>query len=332
MWVSLTLLAALANPGGRVYAFEPMPVVFDRLNFNIALNHLDNVECLASAAGAIDGTASFFHLSSEIPSSSSLSHEFMRASGNPLDCIQVSVIRLDRFVEEKRIPRVDLLKIDTESTEPQVLQGMANVLGARLPRCDLRSVARPRQRRTAWRDFGFFPLSLLSPLRPRAQSNGRRLKAIQFGSIICSHNGKCRKLSSCEIYPAGLKPMLAASINRMHTSPVRCPACAGRNVRLFGAKSGYTLLSCRGCDVIFTRESAYCRDLVELYDHYYDNARFESAPPYVIASLATLAKSFLRFRRTGRWLDFGFGEGTLLGIAQRQGWDCYGTEILRDNP
>src|SRR5205814_5357903 len=40
-----TLLAAHANPAGRVFAFEPMPAIQERLRYNVGLNQLDNVEC-----------------------------------------------------------------------------------------------------------------------------------------------------------------------------------------------------------------------------------------------------------------------------------------------
>jgi hypothetical protein len=37
-------------------------------------------------------------------------------------------VTLDRIVQEHKLDRVDLLKIDTESTEPQVLRGMIETL------------------------------------------------------------------------------------------------------------------------------------------------------------------------------------------------------------
>jgi FkbM family methyltransferase len=121
-----TLLAAHANPAGRVIAFEPLTPVADRLRRNVRLNGLANVECVAGAVGDRDGEADFYHLPDGLPTSSSLSAEFMRqATGNHS---RVVVNRLDRFVEEHGIARVDLLKIDTESTEPQVLAGAAAVL------------------------------------------------------------------------------------------------------------------------------------------------------------------------------------------------------------
>src|SRR5262249_9459257 len=57
-----TLIAAHANPAGRVYAFEPLPTIHQRLLRNVALNGPENVECVASAVGEVDGEADFFHV------------------------------------------------------------------------------------------------------------------------------------------------------------------------------------------------------------------------------------------------------------------------------
>lgn len=122
-----TLLAGHANPAGQVFAFEPLAPVFARLQSNVARNKLTNVTCRAAAVGDADGEADFFHVGVGLPSSSSLSAEFMRRAGAVVRST-VPVITLDRFVREQGLPRVNLLKIDTESTEPQVLRGMSETL------------------------------------------------------------------------------------------------------------------------------------------------------------------------------------------------------------
>ncbi len=117
------------------------------------------------------------------------------------------------------------------------------------------------------------------------------------------------------------------SVNCSTETKVRCPACRAGSQRLLGEKNQYPLYQCSRCSVVFTprREDA-SGEVRELYDHYYDNARF-AIPPVVQASLQKLVLSFSKFRRTGCWLDVGYGEGGLLEAAERQGWRCYGTEI-----
>jgi FkbM family methyltransferase len=122
-----TILAAHANPAGEVYAFEPLPGVFRRLKRHIEMNRLGNAQCVAAAVGDDDGEAEFFHTQVGIPTSSSLSFEFMRST-RELQSQKVKVITLDRFVRDRSLGCVDLVKIDTESTEPQVLRGMIDTL------------------------------------------------------------------------------------------------------------------------------------------------------------------------------------------------------------
>ena len=122
-----TLIAGHANHKGRVFAFEPLPDAYERLRSNVALNKLTNVLTVPSAVGEVDGRADFFCADSHMPCSSSLSYEFM-SSADSLRSIPVPVIKLDTFVRENRVQGVDLMKIDTESTEPQVLNGMIETI------------------------------------------------------------------------------------------------------------------------------------------------------------------------------------------------------------
>jgi SAM-dependent methyltransferase len=63
-----------------------------------------------------------------------------------------------------------------------------------------------------------------------------------------------------------------------------------------------------------------------LYATYYDGAPFE-LPDLAAASLDDIVRSADGYRQSGRWLDFGFGEGALLRIAERHAWECYGIEV-----
>ena len=122
-----TLLAAHASPRGQVYAFEPLSGPFGRLQRNVHFNGLRNVVCTQTAVGESEGTAEFFHVAAELPTSSSLSYAFMESADN-LTHSEVPVVTLDNFVRQHHINRVDLMKIDTESTEPDVLRGMSETL------------------------------------------------------------------------------------------------------------------------------------------------------------------------------------------------------------
>lgn len=130
------LLASLANPEGRVYAFEPLHRVRQRLLRNVDLNTVGNVTCVAAAVGGQDGRGAFFHVRDGIPSSSSMSGDFMRSivAADRLVTSDVEVITVDSFVARNPLAAtVDLVKIDTETTEVEVLRGMAHTLETARP-------------------------------------------------------------------------------------------------------------------------------------------------------------------------------------------------------
>jgi FkbM family methyltransferase len=123
-----TLLAAHANPNARVFAFEPMTAIYQRLCQNIKLNALQNVTTTFGAVSAEEGEAEFFHQEGlELPTSSSLSFDFMKTAENIIST-KVKVFQLDKFAQENGIEKIDLMKVDTETTEPDVLLGAKNLL------------------------------------------------------------------------------------------------------------------------------------------------------------------------------------------------------------
>jgi FkbM family methyltransferase len=117
------LLATSLTPS-RVVAFEPEPGVAAALAWTVRLNGLA-VRVEAKAVGERDGEATLY-VSDTTDASNSLSASFRRAQGT----IQVPVVTLDRYCQTSgRWP--ELLKIDTETTEPAVLRGARKVLERR---------------------------------------------------------------------------------------------------------------------------------------------------------------------------------------------------------
>jgi len=122
-----TLVAGHANPSGSVIAVEPS-AAFDRLVVNVRANGLGNVTALRVAAGSDVGEAQLYsgavadpRLALSILASSSLRREYVDdlAASHP-----VRVVDLERLLREQGVQRVDLLKLDTEGTEVDVLEGM----------------------------------------------------------------------------------------------------------------------------------------------------------------------------------------------------------------
>lgn len=122
-----TVLAALANPQSRVFAFEPNPVVHARLVRNIEVNRLRNAVAVPKAVGRASGSAEFYFVPDGVPTNSSLSLEYIRVCED-VESANVPMVAIDDFVEAEGLDAVDLVKIDTETTEADVIAGMARTL------------------------------------------------------------------------------------------------------------------------------------------------------------------------------------------------------------
>ena len=135
-----SLLAAHANPSARVVGFEPLPAAAERFRRNVAENRLSNVELLECAVGDEPGAATLYNDSQTgegIPTSSGLSAEFFQSpyfvEHGVRPGAQVEVRTLDEAARSLKLGRVDLIKIDTETTEPAVLRGARAVLASDRP-------------------------------------------------------------------------------------------------------------------------------------------------------------------------------------------------------
>lgn len=128
-----TLLAAHANPNARVFAFEPMSAIYQRLVQHVELNSLKNVVTTFGAVGTEEGEAEFFHVEGfDLPTSSSLSFEFVKNTEH-ITSTKVKVFQLDKFARENGVEKIDLMKVDTETTEPDVLIGAKGLLSNHQP-------------------------------------------------------------------------------------------------------------------------------------------------------------------------------------------------------
>lgn len=118
------LIAATDNPNRKVYAFEPVPRTVKRLERNIELNKVENLQVECSAITNYDGEITLYIPSAAIPRAASTAKGFRESN----EAISVQALTIDSFVTINNISKVDLIKIDTETTEHLVLEGAKNVL------------------------------------------------------------------------------------------------------------------------------------------------------------------------------------------------------------
>lgn len=107
------------NP--TVYAFEPYPKTFNKLETNIALNKSKDVKAYNLGLSTQKG---MLHMMQHSPSNSG----GFRMTDDLANSISVPVISLDEFILENQITKIDFIKIDVEGFEVQVIQGAKKTL------------------------------------------------------------------------------------------------------------------------------------------------------------------------------------------------------------
>ena len=125
--------ARCVGAAGSVHAFEPSPRDFNRLTDNIALNDLARVVTANEIAiGDKSGTARL-HIADERRSGlNTLAREFAY-DAEEVAVIEVPMVSLDQYVAERKIDRIDLIKLDIEGAELFALKGAHEVLSRLKP-------------------------------------------------------------------------------------------------------------------------------------------------------------------------------------------------------
>lgn len=117
------LAALVVGSEGHVYAIEPAPSTFLKLERNLTINSLENVTALAVAAGAAQGSASLYGPESGHDPSSSLRRQ---PAGAVVSLVPVKP--LHSIVEFRHRGRLKLIKVDVEGCEDDVLRGLEPLL------------------------------------------------------------------------------------------------------------------------------------------------------------------------------------------------------------
>ena len=117
-----TLNFAQLAKNGKVYSFEPVPFLYERLKTNVGLNTFKNIE-LHNLAISDNSDDLFFEAPKNRNSSGiSLTKENSNTS------MRVASNTLDEFVSSKQIEKIDFIKIDVEGFENYVINGAKQTL------------------------------------------------------------------------------------------------------------------------------------------------------------------------------------------------------------
>lgn len=124
-----SLLAAAIQPRCRIFSFEPVKDLFEKLEQNIFLNQIKNINAVNAATGEVDEERKLFLSGSDNLGMSSF-QEPENFSGMKET---VKVISIDHWFESSGLSKIDLLKLDVEGSELATLKGMKEVLQNQRP-------------------------------------------------------------------------------------------------------------------------------------------------------------------------------------------------------
>jgi FkbM family methyltransferase len=128
---SYTLIAAKqVGNTGHVFAFEPAGEIYNRLYENITLNEYQNVKAEKKALLDKNITIDLF-LAKKINLGMSSIYHHDTENGR---VETVEAVKLDDYVDNQNIKRIDLIKIDVEGSEMHALKGMQKTLEKHKPK------------------------------------------------------------------------------------------------------------------------------------------------------------------------------------------------------
>lgn len=114
---TLSLALSYLVPAGKVYAFEPSTINYHFLTQTLHDNQITNVETVPLGVFDRNGTIEFC----EVDRGGGWSFIASEATSAATDTITCT--RLDDWVAQRALPRIDLIKMDVEGSEIQALYG-----------------------------------------------------------------------------------------------------------------------------------------------------------------------------------------------------------------
>ena len=130
----------LAGETGKVYVFEPGANNLPYTRKNLAASKIKNIELVEKAVSDTNGKATFY-LENITGQSNSLVKDYRVTkkihSKTFTDLkkkeVEVETIRIDDFILQNNIAKVDFVKIDIEGAEYLAIKGMPNLLSTKKP-------------------------------------------------------------------------------------------------------------------------------------------------------------------------------------------------------
>lgn len=122
-----SIVAAMQSPKIKAYAFDPDESARECLAASVMSNQLSNIEILPYAVSGDVGSG-ILYLDSENHGGNSLNQESIPGGQAELRQVSVQLTTVDKFVSDRCLNRVDLIKIDVQEHEFDVLKGAGKSL------------------------------------------------------------------------------------------------------------------------------------------------------------------------------------------------------------
>ena len=145
------LLRHAVGEKGKVYAFEPDPDSYSKIQKHIKLNAASNIHAFPYAVGDTEGVSPLIRCKDV----STVSHLPYVGETVPEGVLEVQTVTLDKMVAEKKIECPQFIKVDIEGHGGKALMGARETISESRP-CILMSFHSPREVDTT--------LEVLSPL------------------------------------------------------------------------------------------------------------------------------------------------------------------------
>lgn len=130
-WVSIdiganygfyTILLAHSSPKGMVHSFEPVPWLNARMLHNAKINGLTNIipneMVLSNSTGCVN-----LHVPSDDDPNQGTATIWQNHGAGPRKIVTVKSVTLSEYVKERRLEKLDFIKIDVEGAEDLVIEG-----------------------------------------------------------------------------------------------------------------------------------------------------------------------------------------------------------------
>lgn len=119
-----SLIAKTVNNKSSVHAFEPFPSIYKTLLKNAELNHYD-IHCNCTAVSNYKGHGVIYSEDPDFAYSVTVNKNLWAKDEKVFE-IPITTTTLKNYIEEHQISRIDLMKIDVETHEPEVMEGFAS--------------------------------------------------------------------------------------------------------------------------------------------------------------------------------------------------------------